>query len=114
MDMPGKQVRPGVWVGLNASIAWESVNIQGPVYIGSSVKIEPNTEIIGPTWIGHGSHLRSGSSVKRCVLFEYTRIAEDMNFSEKIVSPDYCVSRTGEAVYSGDDSTTLRWGDARA
>lgn len=114
MDMPGKQVRPGVWVGLNASIAWESVNIQGPVYIGSSVKIEPNTEIIGPTWIGHGSHLRSGSSVKRCVLFEYTRIAEDMNFSEKIVSPDYCVSRSGEAVYSGDDSTTLRWGDARA
>jgi mannose-1-phosphate guanylyltransferase len=114
MDMPGKQVRPGVWVGLNASIAWDSVRIEGPVYIGSSVKIEPNTEIIGPTWIGHGSHLRSGSKVKRCVLFEYTRIAEDMQFSEKIVSPDYCVSRSGEAIYSGDDSTTLRWGDARA
>jgi mannose-1-phosphate guanylyltransferase len=114
MDMPGKQVHPGVWVGLNASIDWDSVRIKGPVYIGSSVRIEPDTEIIGPTWIGHGSHLRRGSSIERCVLFEYTRIAEDMNFSEKIVSPDYCVSRSGEAVYSGDDSTTLRWGDARA
>lgn len=114
MDMPGKQVRPDVWVGLNASIDWENVHIKGPVYIGSSVKIEPGVEIIGPTWIGHGSHVRSGSSIKRCVLFEYTRIAEDMQFSEKIVSPDYCVSRSGEAIYAGDDSTTLRWGDARA
>lgn len=114
MDMPGTQVRPGVWIGLNASVAWESVRIEGPVYIGSSVKIEPDTEIIGPTWIGHGSHLRRGSSVRRCVLFEYTRIAEGMQFEEKVVSPDYCVDRSGDAIYAGDDSSTLRWGDARA
>lgn len=114
MDMPGKQIRPGVWVGLNAAIDWDSVFIKGPVYIGSSVRIEADTKIIGPTWIGHGCHIRRGSSIKRCVLFEYTRIAEDMRFSEKIVSPDYCVDRTGEAVYAGDVSSALRWGDARA
>lgn len=114
MDMPGKQVRPDVWVGLNASIDWGNVTIKGPVYIGSSVKIEPGVEITGPTWIGHGCHLRRGSSIKKCVLFEYTRIAEGMHFSEMIVSPDYCVDRAGNAIYSGDDSTMLRWGDARA
>lgn len=114
MDMPGTNIRPGVWIGLNASVDWDNVQIEGPVYIGSSVRIEPGTKIIGPTWIGHGSHLKRGSSVERCVLFEYTRIAEGMQFREKVVSPQYCVDRTGNAIYAGDDSCELRWGDARA
>jgi len=39
MDMPGKKIQPGVWVGPNNSISWDS------------------TKVVGPTWIGHGSHL---------------------------------------------------------
>ena len=114
MDMPGKKVRPGVWVGLNASVDWNNVHVEGPVYIGSSVRIEPGVKIVGPAWIGHGSHLRKGSSVDRCVLFEYTRIGEGMAFKEMVVSPDYCVDRSGNVAYVGDDQCTLRWGDARA
>ena len=113
MDMPGKQVRPGVWVGLNTHIDWDQVDIEGPVYIGSSVKIDPGSKIIGPTWIGHGSHLRNNSTVVRSVLFEYTRIGENMIFTEMIVSPRYCVDRTGHTMYVGDDRCTLRWSDAR-
>jgi mannose-1-phosphate guanylyltransferase len=113
MAMPGREVRPGVWVGLNTSIAWNTVHISGPVYIGSSVRIDPGASIIGPAWIGHGSHVRAGAKVRRCVLFEYTRIAPDMDFSEMIVSPDYCVDRAGETFYLGDERTELRWGDAR-
>ncbi len=113
MDMPGKEVRPGVWVGLNTHIDWDKVNIEGPVYIGSSVKIEEGTTIIGPTWIGHGSHIRKGATVVRSVLFEYTRIGTSMTFAEMIVSPRYCVDRHGHTVYVGDDRCQLRWGDAR-
>lgn len=113
MDMPGREVRPGVWVGLNTSIAWESVQIVGPVHIGSGVRIEPGASVIGPTWIGHGSHLRAGARVERSILFEYTRIGEGQRFSDKIVSPQYCVDRSGDTRYVGDDTTALRWGDAR-
>jgi len=113
MLMPGKEVRPGVWVGLNTSIAWDSVQIVGPVYIGSGVKIEPGASVIGPAWIGHGCHVRSSSKVERSILFEYTRIAEGQTFAEKIVSPQYCVDRGGHAIYVGDDACSLRWGDAR-
>jgi mannose-1-phosphate guanylyltransferase len=113
MRMPGKEVRPGVWVGLNTCIPWDSVKIEGPVYIGSSVKVEPGATVIGPAWIGHGSVIRSGARVTRSVLFEYTRIAADMHFNEMIVSRHYCVDRNGETLYRGDDSTQLRWGDAR-
>ena len=114
MRMPGKEVRPGVWVGLNTSIAWDKVKIEGPVYIGSSVCVEPGATIVGPAWIGHGSHIRSGARVVRSVLFEYTRAPADMQFVEMIVSPEYCVDRAGETLYRGNDTSSLRWGDSRA
>ncbi len=114
MSMPGREIRPGVWAGPNTRIDWDTVNIEGPVYIGSSVRIEPGCTVTGPAWIGHGSHLRAGATVERSVLFEYTRIAEAMRFAEMIVSPRYCVDRAGVTTYVGDDRCALRWGDARA
>jgi mannose-1-phosphate guanylyltransferase len=114
MSMPGIEVRPGVWVGLNVSIPWDQVNIQGPVYFGSSVKVEPGATIVGPAWIGHGCHVKAGAVIERSVLFEYTRIPNSAVFREMIVSPDYCVDRAGRTIYRGDDSSDLRWGDARA
>jgi len=114
MKMPGREIKPGIWVGINTSIAWDRVKIEGPVYIGSSVCIEPGATITGPAWIGHGSHIRSGARVVRSILFEYTRIPADKHFNEMIVSPDYCVDRAGETLYRGDDTCQLRWGDARA
>ena len=114
MEMPGKQIRPGIWVGLNTSVAWDRVHITGPVYIGSGVRIEAGARVTGPSWIGHGSHLRSGCVVERSVLFEYTRIGAGQTASERIMSPQYCVDRHGHTLYVGDEDATVSWGDARA
>jgi mannose-1-phosphate guanylyltransferase len=114
MDMPGKEVRPGVWVGLNTRVDWDTVKITGPVYIGSGSCIEPGVTIEGPTWIGHGCRIRAGSKVVRSVLFEYTRLSDNAVFDEVIASPVYVVDRHGSTTYQGDESTSLRWGDARA
>ncbi len=114
MHMPGKEIRPGVWVGLNTSIAWDSVQIVGPVYIGSGVRIDPGASVIGPAWIGHGCHVRAAARIERSILFEYTRVGEGQVFSEKILSSQYCVDRAGHTVYVGDETCKLRWGDARA
>jgi mannose-1-phosphate guanylyltransferase len=114
MEMPGKQVRPGVWVGLNTRVDWDKVQIEGPVYIGSGVHIESGARVIGPTWIGHGSHLRANCTVERSVLFEYTRIGTAQSVSERIVSPQYAVDRHGNTLYVGDEDLPISWGDARA
>jgi mannose-1-phosphate guanylyltransferase len=114
MPMPGKEVRPGVWVGINTRIDWDKVKIEGPVYIDSGVCVEAGAEIIGPTWITRGSHICAGAKVIRSILLEYTRISAGMVFEETIVSPKYCVEhRSGQTWYIGDDRTPLRWGDAR-
>jgi mannose-1-phosphate guanylyltransferase len=114
MDMPGKEVAPGVWAGLNTRIDWDQVSITGPVYLGSSVRIDPGATIVGPCWVGHGSHIKRHATLVRSVLFEYTRVGEGMTLNEMVVSPHYCVDRTGRTIYVGDDTSNLRWGDARA
>ena len=113
MKIPGKQIRPGVWVGLNVRIDWENTNIQGPVYIGSGSRIDKGTEIIGPTWISDGCHVQRDGHVVRSVLFEYTRVGQDYSFEEMIVCGEYCVDRHGRMMHVDDDSCDLIWSDAR-
>jgi mannose-1-phosphate guanylyltransferase len=112
MDVPGIQIEPGLWTGLNTSIDWRGTTIKGPVYIGSGVKIEAGTTIIGPTWIGHGSHICEGAEVVRSVLFEYTRVLNDVTLHEMIVFKDYSIDRAGEMKHSSEYSST-EWLNAR-
>ncbi len=114
MRMPGKEVRPGVWVGLNTRVNWDKVNITGPVYIGSGSDIEDGVTIEGPAWLGNGCQLRAGSHLVRSVLFDYTRLNGGATFTDVIASPLYVVDRSGHTTYQGEEGTALRWGDARA
>ena len=114
MPMPGHEIRPGIWAGINVQVAWDQVHLAGPVYIGSGACIEPGARIVGPTWIGHGCHIRQNAVVTRSVLFEYTRLGAGMVFDEVVMSPHYCVNRYGQTTYRGDDTSALRWSDARA
>jgi mannose-1-phosphate guanylyltransferase len=102
MDVPGIQIEPGLWTGLNTSIDWEGTTIKGPVYIGSGVKIEAGSTIVGPTWIGHGSHICEGAEVVRSVLFEYTRVLNDVTLHEMIVFKDYSIDRAGEMKHTSE------------
>jgi mannose-1-phosphate guanylyltransferase len=112
MDVPGIQIEPGLWTGLNTSIDWNGTTIKGPVYIGSGVKIEAGSTIIGPTWIGHGSHICEGAEVVRSVLFEYTRVLNDVTLHEMIVFKDYSIDRAGEMKHSSEYSSD-EWLNAR-
>ncbi|MFL6675813.1 MAG: sugar phosphate nucleotidyltransferase [Massilia sp.] len=112
MDMPGTQIEPGLWVGLNSSIDWNGTTIEGPVYIGSGVKIESGVTIIGPTWIGHGSHICEGAEIVRSVLFEYTRVLDNVTLHEMIVFKEYSIDRSGEMKHASEYSSD-EWLNAR-
>ena len=86
----------------------------GPVYIGSGVSVEDGATIEGPAWLGHGCVLRKNSRLVRSILFDYTRLSEGAVFEDLIASPQYVVDRLGRTTYPGDETSTLRWGDARA
>jgi mannose-1-phosphate guanylyltransferase len=58
--------------------------------------------------------VRKNARLTRSILFDYTRLSEGAVFEDLIASPQYCVDRHGRTTYPGDETTELRWGDARA
>jgi len=113
MDVPGIQIEPGIWTGLNTSIDWSGgTKIEGPVYIGSGVRIEAGAHIVGPTWIGHGSHICEGAEIVRSVLFKYTRVLHDVTLHEMIVFKEYSVDRAGEMKHASEYGSE-EWLNAR-
>lgn len=112
IHMPGTEVLPGIWTGLNVNIDFDNIRAEGPIYIGSAAHVEAGCEIIGPTWIDHGCHLQSGAQICRSILFEYSRIAPRGKVTEALVFGRNCVDRQGKIVTLETD--TLDWvGDAR-
>jgi mannose-1-phosphate guanylyltransferase len=112
MEVPGLQIEDGLWVGLNTSIDWNGTRIEGPVYIGSGVRIEAGVHIVGPSWIGHGSHICEGAEIVRSVLFEYTRVLDDVTLHEMIVFKDYSVDRSGDMKHISEYASE-EWLNAR-
>jgi mannose-1-phosphate guanylyltransferase len=109
--MPGREIQPGVFVGLNVDVHWESLDVNGPVYIGSGARVAPGVKLRGPTWIGNGCRVDEGATLTRSILFDYAHIGANAVALERIVSGSYCVSREGLA----DQAPATGWrGDARS
>lgn len=105
--MPGKEVRPGVWTGINTSINWENVKIIPPVYIGSSTKIEAGAEIVGPCMIGANCVIESGAEISQCLISDYTRVGGIAVLDNKLVFGGDCISPDGSVLNLGE--TQIRW-----
>lgn len=111
LALPGREIAPGIYSGLNTRIDWEGTVIEGPVYIGSGTHIEAGARISGPCWIGSGCRVRAGAKITRSVLFDYTRVSSNVELSELIVFRDYSVDRNGKISHVKDFSDL--WGNAR-
>ena len=98
VSIPGHEVAPGIYTGLNVSVNWDKVNIQGPVYIGGMTKIEDGATIIGPTMIGPNCCVCSGATVESSVIFEYSRLGPGVRLVDKLVFGRYCVDKTGATI----------------
>ncbi|MEO6862052.1 MAG: NDP-sugar synthase [Microcoleus sp.] len=98
VSIPGIEVRPGIYVGLNVAVNWDKVDITGPVYIGGMTIIEDGAKIVGPTMIGPNCWLCSGATVENSVIFEYSRLGPEVRLVDKLVFGRYCVDKTGASI----------------
>ncbi|MEM6614082.1 MAG: NDP-sugar synthase [Cyanobacteria bacterium P01_C01_bin.72] len=98
VNIPGTEVAPGIYTGLNVAVNWDKVDIQGPVYIGGMTKIEDGAKIVGPAMIGPNCYICSGTTVDNSVIFEYSRLGEGTRLVDKLVFGRYCVDKTGAAI----------------
>ncbi|WP_088892510.1 sugar phosphate nucleotidyltransferase [Leptolyngbya ohadii] len=98
VEIPGHEVAPGIYTGLNVAVNWDKVNIQGPVYIGGMTKIEDGATIIGPAMIGPSCHICRNATVDNSVIFEYSRLGENVRLVNKLVFGRYCVDKDGASI----------------
>ena len=98
VNIPGTEVAPGIYTGLNVAVNWDKVEVTGPVYIGGMTKIEDGAKIIGPAMIGPNCYVCSGATVDNSVIFEYSRLGEGIRLVDKLVFGRYCVDKTGAAI----------------
>ena len=98
VDIPGIEVKPGVYTGINVAANWDKIEIQGPVYIGGMTRIEDGATIIGPAMIGPSCLICSGAVVDNSVIFEYSRLGPGARLVDKLVFGRYCVDKTGAAI----------------
>ena len=98
VGIPGHEVKPGIYTGLNVAVNWDKVHVEGPVYIGSMTTIEDNAKIIGPSMIGPNCRICGGATVDNSVIFEYSRLGPDVRLVDKLVFGRYCVDKTGVAI----------------
>jgi mannose-1-phosphate guanylyltransferase len=98
VQIPGHQVAPGIYTGLNVAVNWDKVDITGPVYIGGMTRIEDGAKIIGPTMIGPSCCVCSGATVDNSVIFEYSRLGPGVRLVDKLVFGRYCVDKTGATI----------------
>jgi mannose-1-phosphate guanylyltransferase len=98
VPIPGHQVKPGIYTGINVAANWDKVDITGPVYIGGMTKIEDGAKITGPTMIGRNCHICRDTHIDNSVIFEYSRIAAGVTLSDKLVFGRYCVDKNGSTI----------------
>ncbi|MFB2834208.1 sugar phosphate nucleotidyltransferase [Floridanema evergladense] len=98
VSIPGHQVRPGVFTGLNVAANWDKIDIKGPVYVGSMSRIEDGAKIVGPTMIGPNCWVCKGATVDNSIIFEYSRLGEGVQLVDKLVFGRYCIDKTGASI----------------
>lgn len=96
VQIPGRQVRPGIYTGLNVAANWDKITVAGPIYVGGMTKIEDGATIIGPAMIGPNCHICSGATIDNSIIFDYSRIGPGVRLVEKLVYGRYCVDRNGD------------------
>lgn len=73
VEIPGREVRPGVWIDEGSSVA-ASVSFESPVVIGSGCHLEDDVVIEGPAVLGEGCVVGKGAHIVRGLVLPGSRV----------------------------------------
>jgi len=94
--LPGREVLPGIRMGINVKWNPENVTVRGPVIIGGSSSLGDGCVINGPAVIGAGCVIEPGAHINECILSDYTRVSSLARLDSVLVYGNHCIEPTGE------------------
>ena len=112
--MPGRELQPGVWAGLNVRADLARCHITPPVYLGGSAELEPGCSLVGPVVLGAGAVVERGATLQETVVLEHTRIGAGAWFKGKIVGSRFCAGTDGTVLDNRHTDISWLFADARS
>jgi mannose-1-phosphate guanylyltransferase len=111
--MPGRQIQPGIYGGINLQLGKQGVQLAGPLFIGSTTSIGDGATVIGPSVIGSGCVIEPGATLRECILADYTRVSSAAVLERKLIFGNKCIEPSGQ--YIDIDEAQIGWivNDAR-
>jgi mannose-1-phosphate guanylyltransferase len=105
--LPGREIQPGVHVGLNIGWNPERVTVHGPVVIGGSTFVGDGAVIEGPTVIGAGSVIEPGAVIRESILSNYTRVSSIARIERMLMFGSNCIDPSGQ--YINIEEAGIEW-----
>src|SRR6478735_4888839 len=105
VEIPGFEVRPGVWVGENADVHPEAT-ISGPAVIGDNCRVEPGATIGEYTVLGSNVRVRNDAFLERTVVNDNAYLGDNVRLRGTVVGRSCDIRsgvRTEEGVVIGDE-----------
>ena len=99
LDVPGRQIRPRVWVGPGSQID-PHVRIEAPVLIGAGCLVESEAELIGPLIIGDGCVIERGAVLEGMINWDGVKMGRGSRLAGSILGRNVVVHH--EAVVHED------------
>ncbi|MGF1868989.1 sugar phosphate nucleotidyltransferase [Photobacterium indicum] len=93
--IPGTQIKPGVWVGINTVFDIDKCNITPPIIISSGCEIQNGATIVGPALIGSNCKIESEAVISQSLVCDYIHISGSAYIDNKTVFGDYFISHDG-------------------
>jgi mannose-1-phosphate guanylyltransferase len=113
-SLPGKPLKPNVWIGPNVRINLDQVSITGPVFIGGSASIGDGCTITGPAMIGANAHIEPGTQIFESIILDHTRLSNFGAYHRKVVGPDFCFDPEGTVLDGKLSDISWLFSDARS
>ncbi len=105
VEIPGFEIRPGVWVGESADVHPEAA-IAGPAVIGDNCRVEPGATIGEYTVLGSNVRVRDDAFLERTVINDNAYLGEGLRLRGTVVGRSCDLRagvRTEEGVVIGDE-----------
>lgn len=94
-SLPGRELKPALWVGGNCRIDAATVDCKGTVVIEGGCRIDPGVSLVGPMVIQRGCVVESGAQLREAYLGPYMRVSYGAPIERVIIDREYAVNSDG-------------------
>ena len=105
VDIPGFEVRPGVWLGEGAEVH-PGAEIDGPAVVGDNCRIEDGARLAAYSVLGANVRVRGEASLERTVVHDNAYLGEAVRLRGTVIGRSCDLRngvRTEEGVVLGDE-----------